>query len=106
MWFKGYELLARRFSMKGVVVSVLVILVMTFIANQLDWAIALANFYGVSVFDTLPHVHELLAEGYIDSGTYYLNLVLVYLFSGIASVVWIVGALKNVKRKFVARQLF
>lgn len=103
---KGYELLARRFSMKGVVVSVLVILVMTFIANQLDWAIALANFYGVSIFDTLPHVHELLAEGYIDSGTYYLNLVLVYLFSGIASVVWIVGALKNVKRKFVARQLF
>ena len=74
---KGYELLARRFSTKGAIISILVSLVMTYFANQLDWAVSFARYYEVSIFDTLPYIHEFLAEGYIDSHTYYLNLAMI-----------------------------
>lgn len=103
---KGYELFARRLSTRGAIVSGLIILVMTYIANQLDWAFAAATAYEVSVFETFPYVNDLLAEGLIDSSTYFFNLVLIYLTTVIAAVVMIVNALKAQKTKFDIRKLF
>ncbi len=80
---KGYELLAKRFSTKGAIISIIVSLVMTFFANQLDWAVSFQRYYGLSIFDTLPYIHEFLAEGYIDSYTYYFNLAFVFIFNAI-----------------------
>ena len=103
---KGYELLARRFSTKGAIISILVSLVMTYFANQLDWAVSFARYYEVSIFDTLPYIHEFLAEGYIDSHTYYLNLAMILIFNVVAAAVTIGSALKNTKTRFEVRKLF
>ena len=60
---------------------------MTYFANQLDWAVSFARYYEVSIFDTLPYIHEFLAEGYIDSHTYYLNLAMILIFNVVAAAV-------------------
>ncbi|MGQ7461383.1 hypothetical protein ACTGZQ_02360 [Streptococcus suis] len=103
---KGYELFARRLSTRGAIVSGLIILVMTYLANQLDWAFSAATAYEVSVFETFPYVNDLLAEGIIDSTTYFINLVLIYLTTVIAAVVMIVNALKTESTKFDIRKLY
>lgn len=103
---KGYELLAKRFSTKGAIISIIVSLVMTFFANQLDWAVSFQRYYGLSIFDTLPYIHEFLAEGYIDSYTYYFNLAFVFIFNAIAAAVTINSLLKLNRTKFEVRKLF
>ena len=103
---KGYELLARRFSTKGAIISILVSLVMTYFANQLDWAVSFARYYEVSIFDALPYIHDFVAEGYIDSHTYYLNLAMILIFNVVAAAITIGSALKNTKTKFEVRKLF
>lgn len=103
---KGYELLAKRFSTKGAIISIIVSLVMTFFANQLDWSVSFQRYYGLSIFDTLPYIHEFLAEGYIDSYTYYFNLAFVFIFNVIAAAVTINSLLKLNRTKFEVRKLF
>lgn len=103
---KGYELLAKRFSTKGAIISIIVSLVMTFFANQLDWAVSFQRYYGLSIFDTLPYIHEFLAEGYIDSYTYYFNLAFVFIFNAIGAAVTINSLLKLNRTKFEVRKLF
>ncbi len=103
---KGYELLARRLSMKGVILSGIIILIMPYIANQLDWAFTAATVYQVSVFDTFPYINDLLAEGIIDSTVYATNLVLVYLTTVIAAIVVMVNSFKAQQNQFTIRKLF
>lgn len=103
---KGYELLAKRFSTKGAIISIIVSLVMTFFANQLDWSVSFQRYYGLSIFDTLPYIHEFLAEGYIDSYTYYFNLAFVFIFNAIGAAVTINSLLKLNRTKFEVRKLF
>ncbi len=103
---KGYELFARRLSTRGAIVSGLIILVMTYIANQLDWAFSAAIAYKVSIFETFPYINDLLTEGIIDSTTYFINLVLIYLTTVLAAAGMIGNALRAQKTKFEIRKLF
>lgn len=92
---KGYDLLAKKISRKGAVLSIIIILIMTYFANQLDWAFTAARAYEVSVFDTLPIVNDLLAEGYIDATVYMTNLVMIYIFTVLSAGYMIFVELKN-----------
>ncbi|MGT2711250.1 hypothetical protein [Streptococcus oriscaviae] len=103
---KGYELLARRLSVKGAVISVILILAMTYFANQLDWAFTVARYYEISVFDTLPYINDLVAEGIIDNSVYVTNLVLIYASTVISALAMIITTLKAHKTKFEVRKLF
>lgn len=103
---KDYELLAKRLSVKGAILSALIILVMTYFANQLDWTITAARAYEVSIFDTFPYIHDLVAEGYIDESVYNTNLVLIFLTTILSAAYMIWSALKDHKTKFDIRKLY
>ena len=102
---KGYELFARRLSKKGAVISIIIILLMTYFANQLDWAISIIRVYDVSIFDAFLAVNSLVAEGIIETSSYIMNLVMVYIFTVIAAIVVIVNAINASKTKFEIRKL-
>lgn len=95
---KGYELLGKRLSGKGIALCVLLMLVTPFVADWIDWAIYLMRDYpeyGLNIFDSCILVGELMAEGYVDMFEYFKNLGMIYLFVILGAF----GTLKNVLKK-------
>ena len=93
---KGYELLGKGLSTKGLVVCVVVMLVTPFVADWLDWGIlvykSLAD-YGVTFAESLQILPELFADGTISMGEYLKNLGMIYLFV-------IIGGFYTIKNAF------
>lgn len=92
---KGYEMLGGTLSKKGAVISGLLILVMTYLAHQMDWAVSAASALEMGVlecFRAIPYFREI---GVIDSGSYWGGLVMLYLFTLLGAVPTIGNGLKN-----------
>lgn len=106
---KGYEKLGGKLTKKGIVISILMMIVMTYIGDRLDWAIMIVRELG-SDFDidfatAFQLVPELLADEIIDSGSYWGNLVLLYLFTLGGAIPTIVSIVKEKKEAGNIRQL-
>ena len=83
---KGYELLAKGRSTKGIVICVILMLVTPFVADLLDWGIAVYSQlgdYGYSFTECLQMLPEFFADGTITMGEYLKNLGMIYLFVAI-----------------------
>ena len=78
---KGYEKLAGSISKKGAAAAILLVLVMTWIANQLDISIQVAMQYDIPVWDVFLAVPALLRTGSVDGGLFWGSLALLYLFT-------------------------
>lgn len=95
---KGYALLGGRLSKRGAVISGLLILVMTYIANKLCFAFAVAEAFsdtpGVNLFTAYQSIGALLETGEI-SRMYWGELALLYLFTLLGGVPVIVGAFRE-----------
>ena len=48
---KGYELLAKEFSKKGLLICVLVMLITPYLADRVDWALVIARDLGMAFGD-------------------------------------------------------
>ena len=92
---KGYELLGGRLSKKGAVISSVLILVMTWLAHRLTWAIALASAAGLGVFESFQTIPELLEAGLLEGPAYWGDLVMLYLFTLLGAVPTIIGGLRS-----------
>ena len=80
---KGYELLAKGLSTKGLILCTVLMLVMPFVADWLDWGIMLYQElkpYGATFLDCLVILPELFKDGTIAMGEYLKNLGMIYLF--------------------------
>lgn len=95
---KGYELLGKRLSKKGIVLCVILMIVTPFVADWIDWAIFLMKDYpeyGLTLVDSCIMLGELMAEGFVDMFEYVKNLGMIYLFVILGAF----GTLKNVLKK-------
>lgn len=95
---KGYELLGKRLSKKGIVLCVILMIVTPFVADWIDWAIFLMKDYpeyGLTLVDSCIMLGELMAEGYVDMFEYVKNLGMIYLFVILGAF----GTLKNALKK-------
>lgn len=93
---KGYELLGGKLSVKGIVISLLLLLVTPYIADRLDWAIVIMNEYsgeGVTFGQAFAAVPALIEEEAIDKNSYITNLLMLYGFT-------ILGAFSTFKGVF------
>ena len=93
--FKGYELLGGKLSKKGLIISLLLILVTPYIADRMDWAILVAQEFGVSFGQAFGAIPALLEEEVIVGSTYWGNLALIYLFTALGSFSTIWNAFKK-----------
>lgn len=94
---KGYELLGKKSSVKGIVISCVIMLVMTYVADRLDWAIAVSQAFEVDVFTSFRAVPQLITEEIIESSDYYVSLFKVYAFLLVGAISQIVVYAKNMK---------
>ena len=92
---KGYEKLGGRLSKKGVVFCSLLILVMTYFANRMDWAFSASRALEMGLLDCYRLIPLFLEDGIIESGAYWGNLALLYLFTVVGAVPTIIAALRG-----------
>ena len=96
---KGYELLAKKLSKKGIVISVVLMVLVTFASNVVDLGLQVFDEikdYGGTIADSFMLLPELAVEGYIDFGAYFSSLGMLYLFMVIGAFSIIRNALRNV----------
>lgn len=93
---KGYELLGGRLSTRGIIVSILLILVTPYIADRIDWAIVILKeipeLTFAEAFGALP---MLLEEEAIEMSSYVKNLLMIYGFAALGAF----GSLKTAVKK-------
>lgn len=94
---KGYELLGGRLSKIGVVISVAMMVVMTYVGNYLMVAISIAGELDMGLFDAMQVFPELWAMDMIDTGVYYSNLFMLYAFT-------LLGAIPTVRANLKERE--
>ena len=105
---KGYELLGKKLSKKGLVISILLMIVMTFVAQQLDSAMELlkANKLGLEYLgEGFQYVNQAVFSNTDVPGQYWFNLALLYLFTAVGAFYMVRNALVNQGRRYVARKL-
>lgn len=94
---KGYELLGGTLSKKGVAVSAVLILAMTWFAHRLSWAVALAIALEqeLTILESFRAIPYMLESGILESRPYWGDLVMLYLFTLLGAVPTIINGLKN-----------
>lgn len=98
---KGYELLAGRLSNKGIIISVILMILMTYVGNQLDWAVLIIREMEFDFSTAYRSVPVFLESGIIESGIYWGNLALVYIFVLVGAVPTVYNTLKNRRKEDV-----
>lgn len=97
---KGYELFAKKLSKFGIWISLLIIVIMTFIANALDYSLFVARELDIDVFYVIQNFTALFTEQVIDVNSYLFNLGILYLFTLIGAGSMIFQALKDNRNRF------
>ena len=106
---KGYEMLGSKLTKKGIAVCIIMMLAMTYVGDRMDWAIMivreLESGWGTDLLTAYRFVPNLLAEGYIDSGSYWANLALLYAFTIGGAVPTVSNIVKQRNDENVIRQI-
>ena len=74
----GYQLLGKKMSKKGIIITIVIMLVMVYVGNWFSYALAVADVAEVDVLTAFLVPPELVSEGFIDAGAYYKDLVMLY----------------------------
>lgn len=96
---KGYEMLGGKLSTKGIVIGVVLMVIMTYVGNQLDWAVAIARELEVDIITAFQAVPWLVSEGMLDGAAYWGNLVLVYIFVLLGAVPTVRNTVRDQKHE-------
>jgi hypothetical protein len=101
---KGYEMLGRKLSRKGIVFTILLMIVMVHIGNRIDFAITVTE-YGMDVLTAFRSIPLMVRKYYIEPRPYYENLAMLYLFATLGAVPTIINILRNKKEVNIAYRL-
>lgn len=97
---KGYELLGGKLSAKGIIISLVLMLVMPYLADRLDWAIVVMNAYaseGVTLGQAFAAIPALIEEGMIEQGEYIKSLLMIYGFVALGAFSTVYNLFKKKK---------
>ena len=94
---KGYELLGGKLTKKGIIISVVIMIVMTYVGDRVDWAIMIARELETDVFYGYRLLPLLLSEAVIDMTSYVLELVLLYALLLVGAIPTIQNAMRKDK---------
>ena len=100
--FKGYELLGGKLSVKGIIISLILIIVTPFIADWISWGIAIyqafGSEYGITVADAIGAVGPFLQDGAIEKSDYTTGLLMLYGFTALGAFSSVRGTIKGSRK--------
>lgn len=92
---KGYELLGRKLSGKGIIICLILIVVTPYFADRISWAIDVAQYFEVPFGRAFAAMPDLISEGYIEKSAYFTGLAMIYLFAALGAF----GTLRDLFKK-------
>lgn len=95
---KLYEKFAGTISKKGVIICIVIMVLMTVLAENIAFSIKVLNElsekgYSGDFFDIFFNLYKYMSEGYLNTGTYFINLLMVLAFN-------ILGSFSYIKEQF------
>ena len=90
---KGYELLGGKRSTTGIIISIVLMLIMPYLADRISWALEIVEVFaeeGVTFAAAFASVHEIVELNALTVD-YFKGLGMVYLFTAIGAI----GTLRN-----------
>ena len=102
---KGYELLAKKMSIKGAIIACIAMLAMIYVGHRADWAIEVAKYFEVDFFTGFRAIPMLIREEAIELGVYLKGLLMTYLFALLGAVPTVVNSIKGQKTKYTIQKL-
>lgn len=97
---KGYELLGKGISTKGIVICIVLMVITPFVADWIDWAIVVMQYYegsAITFAEALLIVPLLMEDGSIAMSDYLTNLGMIYLFVALGAFYTVKSAFKKKK---------
>ena len=92
---KGYELLGGKLSKKSIIVCVVVMVLMVYVGNRICWTVAVMQAFDAGFGESFRAVPALIEAEAIETGAYYVGLVLDYLFTALGAVPTMLSAMKK-----------
>lgn len=92
---KGYILLGKKISVKGIVITAVLMIVTVYISHMISYGFAVAEVFEVDIFTGISAVPMLLAEDAIDAGMYYKDLAMLYVFTALGAAPTVKNYLKR-----------
>lgn len=77
---KGYELLGKQLSKRGMIICLVVMLAVPYLADRITWTLAIVEELQFRFGDAFLYIHELIEEFELQAD-YWKNLGLIYLFT-------------------------
>lgn len=94
---KGYELLGRKVTKRGLVISIFIMLGMCYFANRMNWAVTIARQLEWNVFDSFVECEYVV--GYVDLKVDYIkDLVLILIYTLGGAIPYAISALTTTNR--------
>lgn len=91
-------MLGGKLTKKGVLFSLLIMVVMAYAADRLDWALIVAKEMEEDLFLSYQAVPALVYNEVIEPANYYGSLALMYFFLAIGAIPTFIGALFGTKQ--------
>ena len=100
---KGYELLGGRLSNRGIAISAVLMLLMVYAGNRIDWAVMIARELDAGIVESFQAVPYFYQEGALTG--YIGSLLMVYGFTALGAVPTVFGRIRNRENENSARKL-
>ena len=91
---KGYELLGNKLSKRGIVICIIVVILMTYFANRVDWSVTIARELELGFIDSFVNC-DYIVEYFDIKSSYYADLGLKYLFTLVGAIPLIIASFKD-----------
>ena len=92
---RGYQLLAGNFSIKGVIVCSLIMILMVYVAKKVDWAITIASELEIGFLSAYQAIPNLLMGGVIELPQLLFDFGLVYLFTALGAIPFMMNEIRQ-----------
>lgn len=102
---KGYELLAKKMSVKGAIISCVAMLAMIYVGHRADWAIEAAQYFEVDFFKAFRAIPALIQEEVIEKAQYVKGLLMVFLFALLGAIPTVISSIRGQKTKYTVQKL-
>ena len=93
---KGYELMGKKLSAKGIVVCCIFMIFMPYFADKLDWSITISKEFEWSLSDVFQNFWPLI-DGADIAVDFYVDLFKVYLFTAVGAIPMMLNIIKSRK---------
>ena len=81
---RGYQMLGKAMSKKGIIITIIIMIIMIYVSNWITYAITVADVYNVDILTAFQATPEIISMEEVAS-SFYKDLAMLYLFTALGT---------------------